>query len=78
MIVEAVLARSSKRGKEGKKVIGTGFCEAKYERANSSENYGRELSYLFYEDSYVEWVDGRKFLVNVFDIVYTDTIKIVK
>lgn len=78
MLIEAVLAMSSKRGKEGKKVIGTGFCEAKYERANNYENYGRELSYLFYDDSYVEWVDGRKFLVNVFDIVYTDTIKIIK
>lgn len=77
MLVEAVLAWSSKRGEEGKTVIGTGFCEAKYEKVTSSENYGRELSYLFYEESYVEWVDGREFSVNDFDVVYTDTIKII-
>lgn len=77
MLVEAVLAWSSKRGEEGKTVIGTGFCEAKYEKVTSSENYGRELSYLFYEESYVEWVDEREFSVNDFDVVYTDTIKII-
>ena len=78
MLIEAVLAWSSKRGEEGKKVIGTGFCDAKYERVNSSKNYGRELSYLFYENSHVAWVDGREFSVNDFDVVYTDTIKIIE
>ena len=77
MLIEAVLAWSSKRGDEGKKVIGTGFCEAKYERVNGPENDGRELSYLFYENSNVEWIDGREFGVNDFDIVYTDTITII-
>ena len=77
MLIEAVLAWSSKRGEEGKKVIGTGFCDAKYEKVNGPENDGRELSYIFYEDSHVEWVDGREFSVNDFDVVYTDTIKII-
>lgn len=77
MLIEAVLAWSSTRGEKGKKVIGTGFCEAKYEKVNDSENAGRELSYLFYENSNVEWIDGREFGVNDFDIVYTDTIEII-
>ena len=77
MLIEAVLAWSSTRGDKGKKVIGTGFCEAKYEKINDSENVGRELSYLFYENSNVEWIDGREFGVNDFDIVYTDTIEII-
>ena len=77
MLIEAVLAWSSKRGEEGKNVIGTGFCEAKYERVNGPENDGRELSSLFYENSNVEWIDGREFGVHVFDIVYTDTITII-
>ena len=77
MLIEAVLAWSSKRGEEGKKVIGTGFCEAKYERVNGPKNDGRELSYLFYENSNAEWIDGREFAVNDFDVVYTDTITII-
>jgi len=77
MLIEAVLAWPSKRGDEGKTVIGTGFCEAKYERVNGPENDGRELSYLFFETSNVEWVDGKEFSVDDFDVVYTDTIKII-
>lgn len=77
MLIEAVLAWPSKRGEEGKKVIGTGFCEAKYERVNGPENDGRELSYLFHEISNVEWVDGKEFSVDDFDLVYTDTITII-
>jgi len=77
MLIEAVLAWSSTRGDKGKTVIGTGFCEAKYEKVSDSENTGRELSYLFYENSNVEWIDGREFGVNDFDVVYTDTITII-
>ena len=77
MLIEAVLAWPSKHGDEGKKVIGTGFCEAKHERVNGPENDGRELSYIFYENSNVEWVDGMEFSVNDFDVVYTDTIEII-
>lgn len=77
MLIEAVLAWSSNRGEEGEKVIGTGFCSAKFERVNNGENAERELSYLFYEESNIEWVDGCEFAVTDFDIVYTDTIKII-
>lgn len=77
MLIEAVLAWRSKRGEEGKTVIGTGFCDAKYEQVNNLVNGSRELSYLFYETSNVEWVDGMEFSVNDFDVVYTDTIKII-
>lgn len=77
MLIEAVLAWSSNRGKEGEKVIGTGFCSAKFERVNNIKNTERELSYLFYEESNVEWIDGYEFGVSDFDIVYTDTIKII-
>ena len=77
MLIEAILAWSSKRGEKGKKVIGTGFYEAKYERVNGTENDGRELSYIFYENSNVEWIDGCEFGVNDFDVVYTDTITII-
>ena len=77
MLIEAVLAWSSNNGDKGKKVIGTGFCDAKFERVNDSENAERKLSYLFYENSNVEWVDGREFGVSDFDVVYTDTITII-
>lgn len=81
MLIEAVLAWPSKRGEIGKTVIGTGFCDAKYEGNRSYWDYDekkhRELSYLFFETSNVEWVDGREFSVNDFDVVYTDTIKII-
>ena len=77
MLIEAVLAWSSKRGEEGEKVIGTGFCDAKFEIIDSGENAGRKLSYLFYEESNVAWIDGCEFGVSNFDVVYTDTITIV-
>ena len=47
------------------------------ENENNGENAERELSYLFYEESNIEWVDGCEFAVSDFDIVYTDTIKII-
>lgn len=81
MLIVAVLARSSKRGEIGKTVIGTGFCDAKAECYSYYWDYDekkhRALSYLFHETSNVEWIDGKEFSVDDFDVVYTDTIKII-
>lgn len=73
MRIEAELAYGSKkRGEKGRIVIGDGFCSARCEVKVD----GRELSYLFY-DGCVEWTDNKEFNVSDFEVVFTDSIRII-
>lgn len=73
MRIEAELAYGSKkRGEKGHIVIGDGFCSARCEVKVD----GRELSYLFY-DGCVEWTDNKEFYVSDFEVVFSDSIRII-
>lgn len=73
MRIEAELAYGSKkRGEKGRIVIGDGFCSTRCEVKVD----GRELSYLFY-DGCVEWTDNKEFYVSDFEVVFTDSIRII-
>ena len=72
MRIEAKLAWASKRGERGQIVIGDGFCSARYEVKVD----GRELSFLFY-DGCTEWIDNKEFNVSDFEVVFSDSIRII-